>query len=390
MTDLISYIAPFISNILKYFLLAGIPFLIFYVFYPNVFSKNKIQAKKADKKDFIREIKHSMQSTFISVGVVLLILKTPLISYTQFYKDLADYPTWWIPLSALLALIIHDTYFYWMHKTVHHPTLYKRVHLIHHKSVSPSPWTSFSFHFFEAILEAMVAPLILLLIPMSIPSLIIFGFVSFIFNVYGHLGYEIAPKWFRHSFLFEILNTSTHHNIHHAKFKGNYGLYFRVWDRIMGTEHPDYVKEYDRIQEQRFGQNIMSFNKLKSTISIILLVSMAFLTISASTAPDKIEGEWKFRDNGAIVQIYEKNGMYFGRLIDAGNKEENQNLKEHGELILMRNFTKKGPNTYCCGTLLAPKKKITLSAIITLEKPNKLRVDAKYNGISGSRILDKI
>ena len=71
-------------------------------------------------------------------------------------------------------------------------------------------------------------------------------------NVYGHLGYEIAPKWFRNSFLFEIINTSTHHNLHHHKFKGNYGLYFRIWDRIMKTEHPDYVKEYDKIQQRRF------------------------------------------------------------------------------------------------------------------------------------------
>jgi sterol desaturase/sphingolipid hydroxylase (fatty acid hydroxylase superfamily) len=40
--------------------------------------------------------------------------------------------------------------------------------------------------------------------------------------------------------------------MHHSKFKGNYGLYFRVWDRLCKTEHPDYVKEYDRIQKNRF------------------------------------------------------------------------------------------------------------------------------------------
>jgi len=76
---------------------------------------------------------------------------------------------------------------------------------------------------------------------------------SFIINVYEHLGYEVAPKWFRNSILFEVLNTSVHHNLHHHKFKGNYGLYFRVWDRLLKTEHPDYVKEYDRIQQNRFG-----------------------------------------------------------------------------------------------------------------------------------------
>ncbi|MEM7511464.1 MAG: hypothetical protein AAF388_11060 [Bacteroidota bacterium] len=32
-------------------------------------------------------------------------------------------------------------------------------------------------------------------------------------------------------------------------------MYFRIWDRLMGTEHPDYMKEYDKIQEKRFEEN---------------------------------------------------------------------------------------------------------------------------------------
>jgi len=142
-----------------------------------------------------------------------------------------------------------------MHRTVHHPKLFRHIHLVHHKSVNPSPWASYSFHFTEGVLEAMIAPIILFLIPMHPLSLLLFTFVAFMMNVYGHLGYEILPKWFRHSFLFQIINTSTHHNLHHEKFEGNYGLYFRIWDRLMGTENPDYVKEYDKIQERRFGSS---------------------------------------------------------------------------------------------------------------------------------------
>ena len=78
--------------------------------------------------------------------------------------------------------------------------------------------------------------------------------MSLFINVYGHLGFEITPKWFRKSFLFEILNTSVHHNLHHEKFNGNYGLYFRVWDRIMKTENPNYVKSFDAIQQKRFDK----------------------------------------------------------------------------------------------------------------------------------------
>ena len=248
------FLIPLVLNLLRYFVIAGLAFLICYKLFPNTFSKNKIQARLAKQKDFLREILHSIQTTIILAVVGIAIVKTPLSEYTQLYREITDYPIWWIPVSIVLALVIHDTYFYWMHRTIHHPRLYKRIHLVHHKSINPSPWASYSFHFWEGWLEAMVAPIILVLIPMHPLALLLFTFVAFGINVYGHLGYEIAPRWFRYTFLFEIVNTSVHHNMHHEKFKGNYGLYFRVWDRIMKTEHPDYVKEYDKVQEQRFGK----------------------------------------------------------------------------------------------------------------------------------------
>ena len=255
MEQIIKIAFPIAFNLFKYFILAGIPFLIFYKLYTNYFSKNKIQIKTAKRKDFIREMLHSLQATVVIVLVALIFLLTPLRGYTQIYENISDFPTWWIPISLLFSLIIHDTYFYWMHRTLHHPKLYKQAHLIHHQSTNPSPWASFSFHIFESVAEAMVVPIIIFTLPMHKITLLLFGVVSTMINVYGHLGFEIAPKWFRQTWLFEILNTSVHHNLHHEKFKGNYGLYFRIWDRLMGTEHSDYVKKYDKIQERRFESN---------------------------------------------------------------------------------------------------------------------------------------
>jgi len=240
-------------NISRYFLIAGTSFMIFYILFPKVYAKSKIQIRKAKRKDFIREIFHSMQTTFIFVGVAVIFLLTPLKKYTQIYENINECSLWWIPLSFVFAIVLHDTYFYWMHRFIHHPILFKQIHLLHHKSINPSPWASYSFNFIEGFLEAMIIPIILILIPIHPLTIVLFTFTSYTINVYGHLGYEIAPKWLRQSILFEIVNTSIHHNIHHSKFNGNYGFYFRVWDRLMGTEHPDYLKEYDKIQERRFG-----------------------------------------------------------------------------------------------------------------------------------------
>jgi Delta7-sterol 5-desaturase len=241
---------PIVVQPLRYFIFAGIPFAIFYLLHAQAFANSKIQEKKARQKDFWREIRHSMQSIIVFIAVAVLIKLTPL--KVQIYTDISSYPIWWLFASIFIALAIHDTYFYWMHRAIHHRRLFKTCHLVHHQSVNPSPWAAYSFNLIEAVLEALIAPILLCMLPLHPLALLAFTSISFSFNVYGHLGYEIAPKWFRNSWLFEVMNTSVYHNMHHAKFKGNYGLYFRFWDRIMHTEHPDYVADYDALQAQRF------------------------------------------------------------------------------------------------------------------------------------------
>ncbi|PRY52843.1 sterol desaturase/sphingolipid hydroxylase (fatty acid hydroxylase superfamily) [Arcticibacter pallidicorallinus] len=247
------FISIFAVSVVRYFLVAGIAFYLVYKLLERKLSRSKIQSRQASDKDFRREILHSMQSTAIMSGVAFLVLFTDLKQYTLIYNDLSSFGSWYLPVSVALGLIIHDTYFYWMHRFLHHPKIFRYAHLIHHKSVNPSPWASYSFHVLEAFTEGAILVVLAVVLPMHPLAIALFVFSGFVINVYGHLGYEIMPRGFRRTWLFEVINTSTHHNMHHSRFKGNYGLYFRFWDRVMGTEHPEYVREYDRLQKQRFG-----------------------------------------------------------------------------------------------------------------------------------------
>ncbi|MBB4806565.1 sterol desaturase/sphingolipid hydroxylase (fatty acid hydroxylase superfamily) [Chryseobacterium defluvii] len=184
--------------------------------------------------------------------IIFIILESDWVKYTQWYQNIQDYPVWWLPLSILSGIFIHDTYFYWLHRLLHHRRIFRYAHLVHHQSHNPSPFASYSFHFLEAIGEGLIVPVLLFIIPFHPISLYCFIVAGFLINAYGHLGYEIAPKWFRNSFLFQVLNSSVYHNLHHSKFRGNYGLYFRFWDKIMKTENPSYEEEYDKIQSKRF------------------------------------------------------------------------------------------------------------------------------------------
>ncbi len=64
------------------------------------------------------------------------------------------------------------------------------------------------------------------------------------------MGYELYPaNWYRIPLL-KYKTPSTHHNLHHAKFNGNYGLYFTWWDRWMGTEFPETRERFEEITKR--------------------------------------------------------------------------------------------------------------------------------------------
>jgi Delta7-sterol 5-desaturase len=46
------------------------------------------------------------------------------------------------------------------------------------------------------------------------------------------------------------MNTATHHNMHHQLLKHNFGLYFNFWDRLMGTNHPEYEQRFEEIAQR--------------------------------------------------------------------------------------------------------------------------------------------
>lgn len=219
----------------RYFVLAAITFLVFYILFPKYFSKIRIQPRFPRWTDYTRDVSFSILSIaiFASMAYVCMVMLRD-INHVH-YGSIAEYGIGWFVLSYTWLFLLHDFYFYWMHRMMHTKFLFRHVHLVHHKSTNPSPWTAYAFHPFEAIIEAGIIPLAVFTLPIHKFAFISFMLFQIIYNVYGHLGYEIMPRWIRGTRLGSYLNTSTHHNDHHRYFKGNYGLYTRCWDRLWET-----------------------------------------------------------------------------------------------------------------------------------------------------------
>jgi len=235
-----AFIKFFTLVFVRYNLLSAASYFIFYHKFKDKFSQQKIQKKEATNTDIKREYFYSCTTLLIFALQALLIFKTPLYHYTKLYNNVADYGWAYFILSFFIALFVHDTYFYWTHRFMHIPAIFKRVHHIHHKSINPTPFAAFAFHPIEAIIEGGIVWFLAFIFPLHVNMLIFFLFVSNILNVYGHLGYEILPKKFEQSIFKNIIITSLNHNMHHRYFNGNYGLYFIFWDNFMQTTFKNY------------------------------------------------------------------------------------------------------------------------------------------------------
>ena len=156
--------------------------------------------------------------------------------WTRIYADLHAYPLWYLPLSVLLYLFVHDTLFYWTHRLMHRPRWFRLAHAVHHASRPPTAWAAMSFHPVEALSGAVVIPVLVFLVPIHVAMLGVVLTVMTIMGVTNHMGWEMFPRALVHSRAGQWLITASHHHRHHEHYQCNYGLYFRVWDRLCGTD----------------------------------------------------------------------------------------------------------------------------------------------------------
>ena len=133
---------------------------------------------------------------------------------------------WARPLRsvALVAFIPYwaEAHFYWTHRLLHVPVLYKRVHYLHHRSRSPGPFSGLSMHPVESALffSSSLLPLAVTCHPVHLYFALLYPRIS---PIGGHDGYD------------KPAGGSLIHYLHHLKINVNYGTPVVPFDRWFGT-----------------------------------------------------------------------------------------------------------------------------------------------------------
>ena len=240
------FLHVFYFDLGRYLIAAGAMTVLLLVF-SGWAKARRIQKKRAaSRKDYTREVLSSLRTVFV-FGVTTL--ATVIGVEAGIIKlEIESAPLFTVAWNFALIVVLHDAYFYWIHRAMHTPALFRSTHLHHHKSRTPTPWTSYSFSSWEAAAEAAFVPLFLL--TTSLLGFAFAGFAMFLFlwhmiirNVMAHAGHEIFPAGWVDNPLTSWISTTTHHDLHHSD-RGNFGFYFTWWDKMMGTEHPRYAEEF--------------------------------------------------------------------------------------------------------------------------------------------------
>lgn len=276
----------FLFDLLRYLLPAGTAFLIFWILFKKKWRHRFIQATFPNSSRLWSEFKYSMSTVVIFSLTGYGIFTANKMGYMKIYGAVADYGWVYFILSFIIMIVLHDFYFYWTHRAMHHKALFKYIHKVHHESTNPSPWAAYSFHPFEAVIQALVLPLILLVLPVH--ELTIFLFTSYMIlqNVRGHLGYELLPPSFLKTKLFNWNLTTVHHNMHHKNFNCNYGLYFSWWDKWMNSNHSNYENTFEEVTS-RLPENKNQNHIAKKITALIIL-----MTLAGQASSQTPEGLW--------------------------------------------------------------------------------------------------
>lgn len=272
------FVQQYVTTVVAALMIMSVAYLIFWIVFGKKLSNRKIQlSKRAGWPQIKEEIGTTALSFIGSTVFMFLMLYLKDSGLTKFYvsTSFGGYEV----LTVIIMVLISDGWFYWAHRIMHQPRFYKYVHALHHRSLDVNPYTSTSFHVVEAVMLTVWMLPLSILMPISMSALGIVQVLGTFNNLKSHLGLELFPGFFSKVPGFNMLVTATNHSLHHTQYNGNYGLFFRFWDILCGTELNDTSHLFQDIHERKDAvmidntkyKNLTISNLVKETNDIVSL-----------------------------------------------------------------------------------------------------------------------
>lgn len=166
-----------------------------------------------------------------------LILSWPLLRLSGIHAG--ELPAWYVMVGQLLFFILLDDFlYYWMHRAMHRPWLFRHVHAVHHRARTPYAIAGNYLHWAEYVATISLVLIGPMLVGAHVVTLWIWVIIRQLEAADGHFGYDLPWNPLR---LLPLYDGSGYHDFHHGSFRGNYAGALGYLDRVFGTRSEGYV-----------------------------------------------------------------------------------------------------------------------------------------------------
>ncbi len=209
-----------------------------------------------DAKDTATSLIMGLGSTIFPALFGVIVVGSSLYLYENF--RLFDLGSGW--LTLIVAFIMTDFFYYWIHRFGHRIRWFWASHVIHHSSQHYNLSTALRQTWTGPISMGFVVYMPLYLLGFH-PFIVFFMHaLNLIYQFWFHTeAIDKCPNWFE-----AIMNTPSHHRVHHSTnpeyLDANYAGVFIVWDKLFGTFVPE-----DKSNPCRYGlvSNLGTFNPIR-------------------------------------------------------------------------------------------------------------------------------
>ncbi|KAF2203448.1 hypothetical protein GQ43DRAFT_438832 [Delitschia confertaspora ATCC 74209] len=215
------YIITWLFGLVVYYTFATLS----YIF---IFDKNTFNHPKYLKNQIRQEIAQTNRSLPVMAIFTVPFFLAEVRGYSKMYDATSEGPgLWYNYLQFPFFILFTDFFIYWIHRGLHHRSVYKFLHKPHHKWIMPTPYASHAFHPMDGYAQSLPYHIFPFLFPLNkFAYVFLFIFVN-VWTVIIHDGEYVANS--------PIINGAACHTMHHLYFRFNYGQYTTLWDRLGGS-----------------------------------------------------------------------------------------------------------------------------------------------------------
>ena len=253
--------------------------------------RTKIQNKGISYKQIDREDNWD-DYIILQLYVMTIVHHIPLLGYNNFPLFNND--------GLKQLLVFHagpaEFLYYWLHRALHHHSLFSRYHSHHHASFVPEPITGSVHPFMEHLMYTAVFA-VPLLGPhfaggASISMFYVYLLGFDIMNCIGHCNFEFFPRWFMSiPGMKYLIYTPSFHSLHHSRVHKNFCLFMPIYDHMFGTVDKSSDTLYEKaIMGQAAPKTAPDVVFMGHGTNLVSLFHLPFMLRSFSSRP--FEPKW--------------------------------------------------------------------------------------------------